>query len=257
MNRRQRNFIIRWLEFKGVSYLPSGQDELKLTEGIYLKTSIGQAKQLKVDIKKFWEHQAIALDNISWLSPKLERQCNWIWGQLVIEFKQKTKEIYLPPTFSFDTYAFTTKDRYQSIIDFFDYLNVPMAEKLRKVEQLKKNWVENAPQRAKIDWLDIDNKEQCDWIWEHSSKLFDNIFLLAPRDNKEKYHDAILLYDTFLGVFDKDKLKKLKNGWAQQKSRTNQKQKGVISEKSLNKVRKQASKLSITPDELIEKLLLD
>lgn len=257
MDRRLRNFIIRWLEFKQIHYDPYGPDEMKLAEDIYVKTSVGRTKLLRVRIEKYLEHQAIPLDSISWLSPKFERQCNWVWGQLVIEFQNAHQTKYIPPTFSFDTHAFTTKERYQSIIDFFDYLNVPTALKFRKADELKATWVKQAAKRAKIDWLDIDNKEQCEWIWEHSSEVFYGEIPLAPRDNKEKYHDTILLYDTYQEMFNGDTLKKLKNGWAQQKSRTKQKGKGVISEKSLNKIRKQASKLGITPDEFIEKLLSD
>lgn len=107
-----------------------------------------------------------------------EQACYWVWGYLRSADRYMLKFPYQPSYFEdadippyenmkLETSPVNTQHRYNLVVDFFDSWYEQPANKTQLIEHLKKEWQAIYAKPKPFKWLDINDDEQCEWVWNY------------------------------------------------------------------------------------------
>ncbi|KAE8440070.1 hypothetical protein [Vreelandella piezotolerans] len=133
-----------------------------------------------------------------------ERVCCWAWGWLMTShlsspvFNNDGSMSY-PPTTEFQnslkTFPTNTRERFNSIVYFFDTRSVNLEEKKQDIEKMKATWMSVLDSPHPLKFIDPSNELQCAWAWEYLQKHGASMSIFSPTNNKEKYLSAVASMD--------------------------------------------------------------
>jgi len=120
-----------------------------------------------------------------------------------------------------------TRERLDAIIEYFDSLEVSNRSKVRLNDWLKGLWSTVILMPDCHKWLDMKNKEQCDWAWAYMIDKTKPVpcWFLNPTSFYEKGGALIAALDSWnIDADNKESfIIKMKSAWSQQKQRSKMK----------------------------------
>jgi len=195
------------------------------------------------------EYSRIRLEesSFSWIDTSNKRLCNWVW--LIIKqgneygclgsWKNQTISIALDGKdlsadfineFSLPSISVLPKEQHESIVSFFDMINLGVKTKQAIMDTLRVNWSD--VNSFSFKWLDANNKAQCEWAWEYINKSdrLNNLYkhkisgLLLPNNHKQQRDMTIAMFDAWPAIVDTKELfmRDMRKSWSQQKYRMKQ-----------------------------------
>ena len=215
------------------------------------------------DMEQHCHEELIDIENFEWLQ-KNDRACYWAWGYLRTAGDQAFG--YAPPAAPSPLFyerlglakaPSSTKERFDTIVDFFDMWNEQTSFKLETLQFIKSNWVNVFSGIKPFKWLDKDDESQCKWTIIYLQKAGIPLWFLQPVGNAELYHAIIAAYDLWQEHPDTKKLFhiKISKAWSQKKHRDS-----LVGKKPLNTYLKEETKqkldaLSVHHDKKMHEVL--
>ncbi|AWH88223.1 hypothetical protein [Limnobaculum parvum] len=110
-----------------------------------------------------------------------EHACYWLWTYLrsadngmlnnyYITDNTVTNELTDYEKLGLNTSPVNTQHRYNLIIDFFDSWYAPLNYKTSLLKKLESEWEAINVKPKPFKWLDINDDEQCKWVWNYISE---------------------------------------------------------------------------------------
>ncbi|MBZ0330655.1 hypothetical protein KZO25_10050 [Halomonas sp. ANAO-440] len=133
-----------------------------------------------------------------------ERACCWAWGWLMKNHLSEPpanpdgSKSYPPATEfqnSLVTFPTSPKERFYSIVYFFDTGPVNLEAKKQLIESMKTIWISVLDNPHPLKFIDPSNETQCAWAWEYLQKHGVSTPTFSPTNNKEKYLSAVASMD--------------------------------------------------------------
>lgn len=210
-----------------------------------------------------------------------DRACYYVWGKVrlldVNSFKsikiniphrafgnvlgenKKTSIAY--DELNLNKYPSSTSERFEIIIHLFDLMDLNIERKEEILNDIKNEWGNTFSNKNNFRWLDIKNKELCEWAWNYIKKYSDFCSYLSPVNDTERYLCFYAAFDLWSASQDTKKLFSLNINKAnsQQKFRAGIKNKKAlntfIDEKSKNRLDLLSKKHSMKLNQMIEYLI--
>ena len=165
----------------------------------------------------------LPLEEFNWLQ-KDTRACNFVWFYIKnikiniriesIPFFQSfnycdENNFNCTPSFYYCSFGLPCStaeksERFESIIDFFDFHMTSLSGKRKAMALLKNEWQNVFNSKKPFNWLNIDDEDQCHWAYEYCQKYsqvnslypLPNIFNeITPINSEEKYYAVFAFYD--------------------------------------------------------------
>lgn len=199
--------------------------------------------------------QAALMDesDFNWVKTS-ERACYWLWGYIrsaddaMLGYFSSNSSIPSIPlhtlyeTFNLNLNPVTTEERFQSIIQFFDMWSESKERKRDFLQIREAEWQTIYAKPKPFKWLDINDDEQCEWVWNYivqaqkpetlgyiitSERMKIPTLYLSPLNIEEKKLAIYAAIDLWRGHKDSIKLffKNINRTVSQQKHRIKQKDK--------------------------------
>ncbi|MBB6055381.1 hypothetical protein [Tolumonas osonensis] len=141
------------------------------------------------DIKNNAEENLIEIENFNWIESDVA--CCYVWNLI----KKMPTNLFLNNDDYTNFYdrifplhnPTSTTERYEMIIKFFDVWNTHKQNKLNFIHTLKTQWSNTLTKKQPFKWLQVDNEELCDWVWEYLIRAGATLGIATPINNSEKY----------------------------------------------------------------------
>ncbi|WP_134018179.1 hypothetical protein [Modicisalibacter xianhensis] len=133
-----------------------------------------------------------------------ERACCWAWGWLMLNYLSEPSSNpdgskSHPPTTEFQnslvTFPTSPKERFYSIVYFFDTRSVNLENKKQLIEKMKAIWISVLDNPHPLKFIDPTNEQQCAWAWEYLQKHGVSMSIFHPTNNREEYLSAVASID--------------------------------------------------------------
>ncbi|WP_296062981.1 hypothetical protein [uncultured Amphritea sp.] len=245
------------------------------TRGVFIKVMEQSCREELIDISNF-----------EWLQNN-DRACFYAWGYLrtasdqALGYAQPPAQSlitasgqlgYVQPASQTSTMyeqlslanaPSSTKERFDTIVDFFDRWSEDISFKLQALWKIKFSWTHVYNGIQPFKWLNKKDEVQCEWVVEYISKVGGPFLLIQPINNVERYHGIIAGYDLWSAHPDTKKLfaAKIAKAWSQKKHRDSR-----VGKKPLNTYLKEETKLKLDElsqrndkkiHEMLEKIICD
>lgn len=144
-------------------------------------------------------------EDFDWIKTD-ERACCWAWGWLMINHPSEPSSNtdggnQHPPANEFQnslaTFPTSSKERFYSIVYFFDTRSANLENKKQFIEDMKAKWMSVLANPNPLKFIDPTNEQQCDWAWEYLQKHGASMPIYRPINSKEKYLSAVASMDLF------------------------------------------------------------
>lgn len=199
------------------------------------------------EAKEEYSRIKIEDSDFTWIDTSNPRLCNWVWfmikmsdkhgclgnwstQQVSIDFELKEMPASFINNYSPPQIAIKPKEQFDSIVSYFDMIEIGKRTKLGIINTLRKNW--NYVNGFSFKWLDVKDKAQCEWAWDYISKSnriseFHKLKvrdLLNPSNHKQQRDMAIAMFDSWPAISDSKELflRDMRKSWSQQKYRMKQ-----------------------------------
>lgn len=171
-----------------------------------------------------------------------DRACNYVWGRILnlntdsinntkpskLEYliglpinksNNNTKTTY--DELNLNKHPSNTNERFEIIINFFDFIDLPITNKQNLLNQIKESW-KPILDNNKLKWLDSKNEGLCDWAWKYIKEYSDFCEYLHPICDNDKYLCFYAAFDLWSAGEDTKKLFKINitKAYSQRKFRT-------------------------------------
>lgn len=142
-------------------------------------------------------------EHFDWIETD-ERACCWAWGWLMRTYLSEPSSNtgvgnQHPPANAFQnsfvTFPTSSKERFHSIVYFFDTRSANLENKKKLIEDMKLEWMSVLTNPHPLKFIDPTNEQQCDWAWEYLQKHGASMSIYSPINNKEKYLSAVASMD--------------------------------------------------------------
>lgn len=207
-----------------------------------LSNKINDVDQFLSEAKQEFTQKTLSDEQLSWITPKNERLCYWIWLSIVLDLIQnpllqsdslswlrQTNNHFTSSQYaglSLPTSCNSAEERYNTIIAFFDLSFYSREDKASLLKTLQKKW-EHISNFEKFNWLDQSDPYQVDWLWQALNEQSDSNaksireHIPEPTETYQKAEACVALFDTLYQTDDSKELLllKLKRSWSQKKYR--------------------------------------
>lgn len=267
-NIRHCRYFLNYLALRGIQ-LPLGNtstaDGCCAIINDSLLSCFPREEDRKNFIKGMEQHcheELIDIENFEWLQNN-DRACYWAWGYLrtahnhALGYAPSAASPLLYEQLGLAKAPSSTKERFDTIVDFFDMWNEQTSFKLEILQSIKSSWINIFSGIKPFKWLDKDNESQCKWTITYLQKAGIPLWFLQPVGNAELYHAIIAAYDLWPEHPDTKKLFhiNISKAWSQKKHRDS-----LVGKKPLNTYLKEETKqklnaLSVRHDKKIHEVL--
>lgn len=206
-----------------------------------------QIKDLVFSLVDARKEKILSEEEFDWIKQE-GRACNFVWCLLKWATFDNIKALshmgqesetpgyrYLSTSF-FDQYVraedFHDFDKnYQQLIEFFDGWGGDIYFKRNMMNSLKGCWENKKREKVKLAWLEKDNEEQCEWVWEYIKRKFERHFIigkvfivLRPLSSSQYYACSFAVLDFWEAAAGEKQYfaMKLKKAWDQREYRKKQ-----------------------------------
>ena len=251
-NIREVRVYITLLDIKGIleplDKSRLDEYERKINESISKNEN---KEEIKKSVKNTCMEILLPDQFFSWIHED-DRIINYVWGRILkldiesIKHK-KWKEIldyHTGQTTKINKHKISTYDelkfnknpsnkneKLDIIIMFFDLIDLDITKKESLLNKIKDEWIDAFNNGIKFKWLNIEDKETCEWAWEYINKHSNYCHFFSPICNDDWYLFFYAAFDLWDASQDTKKLFSININKAisQQKFRA-----GIKNKKALN-----------------------
>ena len=223
------------------------------------------------EMRTKYNSTVIQRNEFNWIKEN-DRYCYWVWINIrsVFNLGDEPFDKDQPPPAFYDIAGISKSptnmaERYNQIIEFFDYLNKNIDTKRNYLLYLKESLGIINYYSKSFDWLSENDKEQCEWAFRYittgNTNIFNSYIKISTWSAKEIYLAIIASFDTWYSSLAEKELFliKIKKAWSQKKYRDETLKKKLlntyISHDAKNKLDKLTKGSRRKINEVIEELI--